>query len=341
MNYLGLFRCQSGSVAVLGRAGRAFGVVMCVSLALAASAPKSAHACTTLAPPAALIGYPADGQTDVPTNVVPFYNVADARIGDVATAQFELTSAEGAVIEVQAARSHVWHADLVPSELLQPNTEYRIEVSLPNGEMVTGVSFTTGAGPSEGAPPPPSATLQHYQFAPDVPLSSCSPLQTGTCVALPGDLATEVTNLWNGNADPTYVYLYEGSFFTNLSGLDQGTPFDCVSLRSRGPNGVYSTPVELCRGDGPLLTLSGSDQITCTAKGLLQGPTQQGTPNEPEDSPSDPNAVPAADGTADDKGANEIASCTLAAPRGSDGWQPFALLIAAALGRRQRSRVKS
>ena len=317
-----------------------FGVVlMCVSLGLAAAVPKSAHACSTVAPPVSLVGYPADGQADVPTNVVPFYNVAFARIDDVATARFELTSSDSAVISMRAEQSHVWHADLLPSELLQPNTEYRIEVSLPNGEMVPGVSFTTGAGPFEGAPPPPSASLQHYQFAPDVPLSSCSSSQTGTCVALAGDLATDVTYLWNGNADPTYVYLYEGSFFTTLSGLDQGTSFDCV--RSRGPNGVYSAPVELCRDDGPLLTLSGSDQITCTAKGLLQG----SAPNEPEDSPSDPNAVPEADDAADAGHANEIASCTLAAPRGSSGWQPFALLFAVVAWRsrlsyrRRRSRL--
>jgi len=76
---------------------------------------------------------------------------------------------------------------LSPIELLQPNTDYRIDVSLPNGEMVKGVSFTTGDGPFEGTPSPPNASLQHYQFAPGVPLSSCSPSQTGTCVALASD----------------------------------------------------------------------------------------------------------------------------------------------------------
>jgi len=242
---------------------------------------------------------------------------------------------------------------LSPIELLQPNTDYRIDVSLPNGEMVKGVSFTTGDGPFEGTPPPPNASLQHYQFAPDVPLSSCSPPQTGTCVALASDWAIEVTNLRNGNADPTYVYLYEGSFFTNLSGLEQGTPFDCVSLRSRAPSGVYSTPVELCRGDGPLLTLSGSDRITCTSEGVLQDQAQpgtpskpegtpsepEGTPSEPEDTPKDPDAIPATDGAADAGGADESASCTLTAPRGGE-WQPFALLFAVAAWRQSKRRSK-
>lgn len=312
MDHLGLFLCPRGSAARLGRAGRDFGVaLMCVSLGLAAAAPRSAHACTTLLPPAALVGYPADGQADVPTDVVPFYNVVDARIDDVTKAQFELTSSGGPAIAVQAELSHIWYADLSPIELLQPNTEYRLELSLPSGEKVSGVSFTTGAGPFEGTPPPPSASLQHYQFAPDVPLTSCSPQPTGTCVALAGDWPTEVTNLWDGNVDPTYVYLYEGSFFTNLSGLEQGTPFDCVSLRSRAPNGVYSTPVELCRGDGPLLTLSDSDRITCTAEGL-----------RPD-------------------GADESASCSLTAPGGSGEWHPFALLFAVVAWRQSKRRRRT
>lgn len=331
MNNLGLSLCQRGPAARLGRAGCDFGVaLLCISLGLAAAAPKSAHACLTLPPPPALVGYPAEGQADVPTDVVPFYSIFDAGISDVAMAQFELTSSEGAVIAVQAKQLYAWHAELLPSEPLQPNTEYRVEVSLPNGESVRGVSFRTGAGPFEGKPPPPNASLQHYQFAPDVIQTSCSPSQTGTCVALAGAWPTEVTDLWNGNANET-VYLYEGSFFTNLSGLDQGTPFDCVRLRSRAPNGVYSTPVELCRGDGPLLILTGNDRITCTAEGLQQEPTQPGTPSAPEKTPSEPSA--AADGAAGAEGAegaNESTSCSLTAPGVSGTWHPFMLLLAGA-----------
>ncbi|HEX2872555.1 MAG TPA: Ig-like domain-containing protein [Polyangiaceae bacterium] len=335
MNDLGLFVCQRGSGVLLWRAGRDLGVaLMCISLGLAAAAPKSAHACTTLRPPAVLVGYPADGQVEVPTDVVPFYSVFDAHIEGVATAQFKLTSSEGAVIAVQPKLSHVWHADLLPSQLLEPNTKYRVELSLPSGESVSGISFTTGAGPFEGTPPPPSASLQHYQFAPSVPLTSCSPPRTGTCVALTADWPTEVTHLWNGNVDPTYVYLYEGSFFTNLSGLEQGTPFDCVSLRSRAPNGVYSTPVELCRDDGPLLTLSDTDPITCTADGLLQEPAQARTPNEAEDPPSDAD-VDGADG------ANESASCSLRAPGGSGEWHLFAISFAAVAWRQSKRRRRS
>lgn len=288
-----------------------------------------------------MVGYPADGQADIPTDVVPFYNVLDARIGDVATAQFELTSSDGAVIAVHAEPSHVWYADLSPVELLLPNTEYRVGVSLPNGETVRGVSFRTGAGPFEGTPPPPSASLQHYRFAPDVPLTSCSPSQTGTCVALAGGWPTEVTNHGNGSADLTYVYLYEGSFFTNLSGLEQGTPFDCVSLRTRAPNGIYSTAVELCRDDGPLLTLSGSDRITCTLEGLMQPSAQPGTPNEPEDTPSDPDAVPATDGAANVDDANTSASCSLSAQGASGAGLPFALVFAVAAWRPWKRRWHS
>jgi hypothetical protein len=41
-------------------------------------------------------------------------------------------------------------------------------------------------------------------------------------------------------------YLQGGPFFDNLSGLDQGTNFECAKLRTRAINGSLSEPVVLC-----------------------------------------------------------------------------------------------
>lgn len=324
------FLCQAGSRCLAGRAKRDLAVALsCVALGLAFASPRSARACSTAPSPAALVGYPGDGETNVPTDVVPFYNIAIARIADVATAQFALTSAAGDTMAVQAELSHAWHVDLVPVEPLQPNTSYRIGLSLPDGESVSGVSFTTSAGPFQGVPAPPTASLQHYQFASSVPYSSCSPSRTGTCVALSKGLPVEMTHLWNGNADH-YVYLYEGSVFANLSGIDQGTPFDCIRLRSRAPNRVYSAAVQLCRDDGPLVTLT-SDEITCTAEGLMQRDARAEPPSVGEDRPGDPEAAAGANAIdGDTPGPNQSVGCSFSATASLGAGHIVAVLLAAA-----------
>jgi hypothetical protein len=305
-----------------------------VALGLVCIAPKSARACSTAQPPAALLGYPANGEADVPTDVVPFYDTITARITDAATAKFVLTSSKGETIAVSAELSHTWHVDLVPVELLQPNTTYRIALSLPDEESVSGISFTTGAGPFQGVPEPPTASLHHYQFAADVPYNSCSRSPTGTCVALGTNLPVDVTHLWDGHEDG-YAYLYERSSFTNLSGLDQGTPFDCVNLRSRAPNRVYSTAVQLCREDGPLFTLS-SAEVTCTPEGLMQGAHRPERPSETEADPSGADETPGSpeDGPgnaeADGRGSSESSGCTFSAPSSRGAWHSLVLLLVAA-----------
>jgi MYXO-CTERM domain-containing protein len=202
-------------------------------------------------------------------------------------------------------------------------------------ESVSGVTFTTGDGPFEGEPEPPRALLEHYQFSPGSFQSSCSPPEVGTCVALAGSLPVDVTFMWNGNVDGYSPYLYQSSFFTNLSGIEQGTPFDCVSLRARAPNRRYSAPVQLCGDDGQLLTLSGSDRISCTPEGLVQEalPPAEGQPGEDEDA-----NTPTANADDDAQRAHESASCSVAAPGASTTLADFAFVLGAAALLLQRRR---
>src|SRR5690606_26306189 len=325
---------------------RCFGVTLaCAALGLSLVGPKDARACTTAQPQAELHGYPTDGEADVPTDVVPFYNSHTARVHDVAKASFTLVSSEEEAIAVNAEASYAGHVELVPVEPLQPNTIYRIDLSLPSGESVKGVSFTTGDGPFEGALPSPTAFLQHYQFSPDVEYSTCDPQPTGTCVALGTCLPLESSHLSEGNVRGIYVYLYERPTCTTLSGLEQGTPSECISLRSRAPNRTYSAAVQLCRDDGPLLTVN-SAQIACTADGLLvqnasPPPREQEELDESEasgdtdggEATGDTNESEAT-GDSNESAAtgdtNESVRCSLAALGSTGTSYPFALLLAAA-----------
>jgi hypothetical protein len=315
---LGRLLCQSESGTLTRRTKRDLGVVIgSAALAWVLASPGSARACSIAAPPAALVGYPANGQVGVPTDVVPFYDMSTARIGDIASAEFELLSAAGDAIALLAEERYSRKVELVPASPLLPNTKYRIRLAVPNGESVNGVEFITGSGAYEGTPAPPSASLQHYQLEYDSH-SSCGPSRTGTCVMLDGSVPVEVSYASPGGVDPTYVYLQEASFLTNLSGIEQGTPYDCVVLRARAPNGVFSEPVERCREDGAMLTFSNAARLTCTSAGLLHEPLPQPEPDETTTGEVSP---PKGDGAADDGDGNdgparkaESVSCSISAP---------------------------
>src|SRR5687768_12310631 len=67
--------------------------------------PTSSEACSMPAPPVELIGYPAEGATQVPTDVRPVYDTIRANLrqpGALASSTFELRSA-GDAIPVSAA----------------------------------------------------------------------------------------------------------------------------------------------------------------------------------------------------------------------------------------------
>jgi hypothetical protein len=132
------------------------------------------------------------------------------------------------------------------------------------------LTFTTGAGVLTEQPQPPDAVLTHFELANDLS-SRCGPLKTGTCVSVADD------NAW---LDYAFIDEFDqrqppesahGSFYADLSGIEQGTNFKCVSIRTRALNATYSAPVELCGADAPLVKLSklgDTARITCTNAGL-------------------------------------------------------------------------
>ena len=237
-----------------------------------------ASACVTRGPPPALVGGPVDGETDVPTDVVPFYDALRMGIGlaiqssELPAAQFVLVSPSGDEIRTTVARSHVWTLQFTPEKQLEPHTTYTLRGTWTGQTFDATLVFTTGAGPLAASPPAPVARLQHYQFV-DTPLTSCSPPKTGSCISFAVGLPVEATPIESardaGFGFGPQAYLFHDPFFFDLAGVMQGTPADCMRLRTRAPNGKMSDPTMLCRGDGPLLALR-SDKIACTPQGITQ-----------------------------------------------------------------------
>lgn len=339
--------CQGESGTLTQPTKRDLAAALCAAaLAWVLAAPSSAEACSIPAPPAALLGYPANGQVGVPTDVVPFFDMSTAGIGDPATATFELLSTGGDAIAVRLEQRYAWKVELIPASPLLPNTEYLIRLALPNGQSVGDVEFTTGGDAYEGTPAAPSAWLQHYRLD-NTAYTSCSPAPTGTCVALDGPLPVEVSYASRGGVDPTFVYLHQESFLTNLSGLEQGTPYECLILRARAPNGVFSEPVERCRDDGPLVTLSNVARLTCTSAGLFHESLPRPEPVETtmgevgppkggaaaEDGALDANRGPEARSTS--------VSCSISAPSARGAAPPLLLVVVyGAIGVWRRSRAR-
>jgi hypothetical protein len=160
---------------------------------------------------------------------------------------------------------------------------------------------------------------QHYRF--HGPLSSCDPQNTGSCVAFAqGPVVANFIDEFGQEHEP---YLWQKPVLSNLSGIDQGTNFLCMNLRSRAPDGTLSSPISLCTDDGPLLELSGSSQIRCSAAGLTQGDPLPPETNSESESESE-------------------SGCALA-PQTSRGfgWIGLALALTTVLARRRRLRKRT
>jgi hypothetical protein len=227
------------------------------------------------------VGAPREGDVDVPTDVVPFYDALAARLNiddlGASGAEFTMTSSTGDVVRTSYAKSHVWTFDLTPERHLEPHATYTLRGTwnlMGSGAAPTSVEvalvFTTGDGPLAQMPPAPAARLQHYRFQ-NTARTSCSPSETGTCVSFASGLPVSVGHFiagQDGGRFNPYDYLYQGPFFTDIAGVMQHTPFDCIELQTRAPNAKKSEPTVLCRGDGPLAILTGSETIACTAQGL-------------------------------------------------------------------------
>jgi hypothetical protein len=229
------------------------------------------------APPVALVGYPAENATQVPTDVVPIFDTIRANVTQGAAlgnSTFELRSAGGAVIPVVATLApYAWHFELTPQTPLAPNTAYALVATLPaygGGTVKSSVFFTTGGGPAAPAVKPSDVFLQNYRY--QGPINSCGPSQTGTCVAIPAP-DRFVTIRRTGPFAPDTTYLLRSSEITTTltTGLPPGSPpAGCLEIRARSPNGSLSEPVTRCAEFAPLLELPDSTAIACTSQGLTK-----------------------------------------------------------------------
>ncbi|HKY35413.1 MAG TPA: hypothetical protein VJN18_05705 [Polyangiaceae bacterium] len=298
--------------------------------------PRSANACSILTPPPELDGYPSEGATDVPTDVIPFYNTWSLQLPDTLPSSVRFESSDGDIVEATAQKTHEDAISLFPETALEPLTSYTLTVVKPSvpssGIVAQGLSleFTTGAGPVELTPEPPAAWLQHYRFG-EQSFTSCSPQRAGTCVALDLELPVQAEYI-DEIGQALWTHLIRGPWFTNLSGIDQGANIAFVRLRLRAANGTYSEPVNLSGEGVPLVTLHGSENIACTPAGITQDDVLVGTQVD-DTQVDDPDAT---------VGGNS-AACSFAAPRNesrSAGLVALGLLALTARFQRRRRHLR-
>jgi hypothetical protein len=218
-----------------------------------------------------LVGLPAAGERDVPTDVVFVFASDNANLfdeEDISSAMFELTSPSGTSVRLTPRVEFLRHFELVPETELEPSTEYTLRATLPaqarlEPSVAVSLSFTTGEGPLSVPPAPPDARMQHYHST-DTLISSCDLGTDGSCIFFPSTTAVVLSY----TDSPDTRYLVFGSWDANLSGVNQASSFACVTLRTRAADGTMSDPIELCRDDAETFDVPDLTGLACTENGL-------------------------------------------------------------------------
>lgn len=243
-------------------------VAACALLAWVAVsfAARDAHACPNAAPEIKLDGVPADGDVDVPTDVIPYYAILDRVDASDALARFTITAKDGTVMLARFRVADETHYELAPDDPLQANTKYVLRAefvatSFFNMAGSAEVHFTTGDGPVETPPEPPRARLIHYNLD---RASDCLP-SFGTCVSI-GDDRTVVVMSVADEKDMLGIVGGRGSFF---SPIDLPPTFlRCAQIRARALNGTLSEPIMLCGSTVVSLEFHDTDRLECSSEGL-------------------------------------------------------------------------
>jgi hypothetical protein len=233
-------------------------------------APEQAAACSRDAPPPTLMGQPASGDQQVPTNAVLSYEIP-ANTADM-PGDYVLRTESGEQVALGMSLGATQYVELKPASALRPNTGYRLEASwrMRNGQVSeTWLTFETASGPVEQRPDAPRAVLHTYQLG-RTTNSTCAPMTTATCISVADDDAYLEYSLIDavGQAQPAKIA--RGSFMVlPLSARSAG--FQCVELRARAADGTRSEPLRLCGEEALAADLSmlvTDPQVACTAKGL-------------------------------------------------------------------------
>lgn len=303
-------------------------VASSLALGLAVCATQPASACS-YAYPTGYFGAPADGETNVPTDVVLSVSWGNLvrSFGEEALEQLDITlAAEGEEpIGVTVERPYLGYLALAPERELEPNTRYQLTLAVPDADPI-GMEFTTAEGPLEEAPPAPSATLEAFRMVDYVP-STCNLPAAGSCLAIPDDTWVQVRTL-DAQGEPNAVsptYLVRGAHFAR-----NPNDANCLELRTRALNGVLSEAAASCFDVAPLYELRDLSYPLCTAAyGLVRplpppgiGPDEAVVVPDPEAMDLDP----------------EEGCSVSGAPRGARGFSWSLLALVGLGGLRLRGR---
>ena len=258
------------------------GSVRCVAIAGWLYAPEPAHACSYMRGPAVLQGYPVEGQIDVPTDVRPVFSSFAAWIDDfdMQSPVFELATASGQSVAVTPRRSFIGGFEVIPDVALESQTVYTLtgrwtSLSTPPMEVSVSLSFTTGAVPCRRSAAIGLRVIATLRIRRPRPVLVQQP-KDGHLRLVPRRRDGQVhahrqprAGVGRLPARRRVDRLPAGrSLLRQPVRHDQGTPFECIKLSARAPNGTFGEPLMLCGRDGPSYGLSGSRVIACTSAGL-------------------------------------------------------------------------
>jgi len=250
-------------------------LVWLVPLAVLAQA-RAAAACGQAAEAApVLLGLPAADQDQVPTDVVPVYDLEALLRGSgvllLDSFGFSLRDTQGEEVALTEERVGSLHLALRPAAELRPFTTYVIEARVPlveAPEQAVQLSFTTGAGRLGELPLPLlSASLERFLTAQGG--GAACELTEGLCVALPPGEWFEVTFL-DPSQDVPPPTLHAGPYLTYLPPVTIPPSGLCIQLRRRAINGLFSPPEVVCGSFNQVSVLGGSAASSCTENGLVE-----------------------------------------------------------------------
>ena len=287
--------------------------------------PQIAEACSCGGGPWIGASRPADGATDVPTNVIPWVE----RVGTPRL--FDSSGNAIAVDEIRSGSSSFCsgEAELQPEAPLEPNTTYTLEIHESesfggaSGADIPKMTFTTGDGPVTEAPPAPPAIdvaqIKWTGFS-----DSCSNATYSSCIQGTYEGLLEVTQTIKNAAPQTAVQLFDQrSQVTGGATLESG----CLEFKAVSQTGLRSEPIEFCFEPASMHPID-TDEFEWN---LCEGLDINDLPDASESDTSD------ADG-----GASEGSGCSVtpSAPWSGGGGALLSVLLGpAALMRRREQRV--
>ena len=284
-------RHNSCWVLVMGRL-----TIICVATIVAATyfKPTDALACTCIGQAVISNSVPADGEVDVPTNIVPWVHVSgdlelfdadDKRVPHTVTGDFEPTTGCSQ------------YSELVPEFELLPNTTYTLRATSDfREESEDSISFTTGGGAIALAPPAPP-TLNAAFFDARNYLNSCIGDEFQGCAAGAYEGLVEVIVTADGETIRQYVQAVASELPLYLRSEGEEV---CAELRARDTLGQRSEARIFCSKTDVLHVMpanGGDGDVECSVD-LIES-LRAVEKNDPDGEPRDEEGVDRSGGVED------------------------------------------